>query len=138
MTDMSEDAEWPSFVSTAEVRWIELTALQRDLIELFYRQDRQSDTDTTTLTDVAIQDKLADRYGDAVPADCVESVLADLVDRALLTTITSSVSDDTEVQYTLTSTGRVLFAERVVSLTSLLADDETDADGTEDNMEGQS
>ena len=138
MTDPCTDSEWTSLASTAEVRWTELNALQRDLIELFYRQDRQSDADTTTLTDAAIQDELAEWYGDAVPTDCVDSVLADLVDRSLLTTITSSVNDDTEVQYTLTSAGRVLFAERVVSLTSLHTDDETDADSTEDNMEGQS
>ena len=138
MTDLCTDSEWASFPSTPEVRWIELTALQRDLIELFYRRDRQSNSDTTTLTDAAIQDELAERYGDAVLADCVESVLADLVDRSLLTTISSSRSDEKGVQYTLTSTGRVLFAERIMSLTSLLTDEETDADGTEDNMEGQS
>ena len=138
MTDLSEDAEWPSLASTAEIRWIELNALQRDLLELFYRQDRQSDTDTTTLTDAAIRDELAERYGDAVPTNCVESVLADLVDRSLLTTISSAENDEKRVPDTLTSTGRVLFAERVVSLTSLLTDEKMDADGTEDNMEGQS
>ena len=138
MTDTCTDSEWASLTSTAEVRWTELTALQRDLLELFYRHDRRSDADTTTLTDAAIQDELAEWYGDAVPTDCVESVLADLVDRSLLTTICGTEGGDTGVQYTLTSAGRVLFAERVVSLTSLLTDEETDADGTEDNMEGQS
>ena len=137
MTDPYTNAEWASLASTTKVRWAELNALQRDLLELFYRQDRQSDADTTTLTDAAIQDELAEWYGDAIPTDCVESVLADLVDRSLLTTI-SSGDDDTEVQYTLTSTGQLLFAGRVVSLTSLLTDDETDTDDTADNMEGQS
>ena len=132
------DPEWASLASTAEIRWVELTAVQRDLIELFYRRDRQNNADNTTLTDTAIQDELAEWYGDAVPTDCVDSVLADLIDRSLLTTICGTESDEKRVQYTLTSAGRVLFAERVVSLASLLTDDGTDTDDTEDNMEGQS
>ena len=135
MTGAGTDSEWPFLTSTVEIRWIELNALQRDLLELFYRHDRQSDADTTTLTGTTIQDELAQWYGDAVSVDCVESVLADLIDRSLLTTVCRTGNDDKDMRYMLTSAGRVLFAERVVSLTSLLTDDETDTDTADDDTE---
>lgn len=124
---------WPE-----QMQWIELTALQRDLLELFYRRDRQSESEKPTLTDTMIEDELAARYGDVVPTDAVASALADLVDRSLLPTLCSPESDETEVQYTLTSTGQVLFTGRVVSLASLLTDEQTDGNGTAGSTEGQS
>ena len=137
MTDPYTDSEWPSLTATAEIRWIELTALQRDLLELFYRRDRQSDADTATLTEIAVQDQLAEWYGDAVRTDSVESVLADFVDRSLLTTVCRTETDKTGMQYMLTSAGRVLFAERVVTLTTLLTDDATETDPAAGDTEGQ-
>ena len=137
MTDPYTDSEWPSLTATAEIRWLELSALQRDLLELFYRRDRQGDAETATLTETAIQDEFTEWYGDAVPTNCVESVLADLVDRSLLTTVCRTETDKTGVQYMLTSAGQVLFAERVVTLTTLLTDDATETDPAAGDTEGQ-
>lgn len=128
---------WPE-----QMQWIELNALQRDLLELLATLDQQLDTHEHGSPNAVIREELAQWYGDAVPTDCLDSAFADLTDRSLVTTMHSdehSESDADGVQYALTAAGRALLTQRVLTFTSLLTGEETalGAAASEATTEGQ-